>query len=836
MFRRLPARATVLVSVVLAVSTFLASCTDATGLPSSLADAGAGEDTAFRREGVGRSPKSTVASIEISPAEFAMAAGNATVLTAVARNRDGRALNTTPVWITSDPAVAVVSNGSVQALKPGIAFVTAMVGGVADTAIATVTAVVLPVASVVVSPSAAALVVGETRQFAANPVAADGISLADRPVAWSSSNEQVVRVSETGEAVAVSPGSATLAASAAGVTSVADVTVSPTPAVPVAAVTVTPAPASLTEGTTLQLHARVTDGGGAELADRPLTWVSSNEGVVKVSGDGLVSGIAAGTSTVTATAEGRVGAATVTVTPSRVAVANISLSTTAATIDAGASLQLVAVPHDAAGNELSGRAIAWTTSDAGVASVSSSGLVRGLAGGSATITAEAEGKTAAAALTVTAAPLPAPTEPTPPPTSPTPTPAEPTPEEPTPEEPAGDRVGYYVSPSGSSSGAGSKASPWDLTSVLRGSQRVAPGDTVWLRGGTYRGAFQNYLNGTAGRLIVLRALPGERATIDGDLAITGSYVAFWGIEVMNSAPNRYGGGTGRNGINQRAPGSKLINMVVHDIGQSGIGTWKEAPDAEVYGSIVYNVGWHEADRGHGHSLYVQNLNGTKSIRDNIMFNNFAYGVHAYGETNQYLRNIVFEGNVVFNSGTLAQGSPRPDYMIGGWDPATGIVYRNNFSWRNDGGLTANLSYGGTTNRDLTYVDNYFVGSVQLDPSHWASIHQSGNSVVSPSHSGSMRVVVRPNAFEQGRANVIVYNWGGAGAASADLSGVLRAGDAYEVRNVQDFYGAPVATGTFGGGSISIPLNAVAPPSPIGGSPRAPVSTGSKFHVFVVLKR
>src|SRR5690606_18527960 len=146
--------------------------------------------------------------------------------------------------------------------------------------------------------------------------------------------------------------------------------------------------------------------------------------------------------------------------------------------------------------------------------------------------------------------------------------------------------------------SGSKSNPWDLASVLRGSHSaVSAGDTVWVRGGTYRGEFISYLNGAASNLIVIRAYPGERATIDGNLAITGSYTAFWGLEVMSANPNRFGGGAGKNGVNMRAPGSKLINMVVHDIGQTGIGSWREAPNAEIYGTIVYNVGWQESDRG-----------------------------------------------------------------------------------------------------------------------------------------------------------------------------------------------------------------------------------------------
>jgi hypothetical protein len=96
-----------------------------------------------------------------------------------------------------------------------------------------------------------------------------------------------------------------------------------------------------------------------------------------------------------------------------------------------------------------------------------------------------------------------------------------------------------------------------------------------------------------------------------------------------------------------------------------------------------------------------------------------------------------------------------------------------------------------------------------------------------------QVFVRPNAYESGRATVVVYNWGHGSSVTADLSGVLPDGATYEVRNVQDLFGAPVATGTMSGGSISIPMGGVTPPTPIGGAPHAAPRTGPDFDVFIV---
>ncbi|HKC24553.1 MAG TPA: dockerin type I domain-containing protein, partial [Thermoanaerobaculia bacterium] len=49
-----------------------------------------------------------------------------------------------------------------------------------------------------------------------------------------------------------------------------------------------------------------------------------------------------------------------------------------------------------------------------------------------------------------------------------------------------------------------------------------------------------------------------------------------------------------------------------------------------------------------------------------------------------------------------------------------------------------------------------------------------------------------------------------------------------------FYGAPVLSGTYQGGSVSFPMTGLAPAAPAGMA--APAPTGPEFNVFVVLKR
>src|SRR6266849_7771792 len=91
-----------------------------------------------------------------------------------------------------------------------------------------------------------------------------------------------------------------------------------------------------------------------------------------------------------------------------VPVASVTLSLASASLTAGQTVQLTATPKDANGNPLSGRVITWTSSAAAVAAVSGSGLVTGVAVGSATITATSEGQSGTEAVTVSVPPPPPP--------------------------------------------------------------------------------------------------------------------------------------------------------------------------------------------------------------------------------------------------------------------------------------------------------------------------------------------------------------------------------------------------------------------------------------------
>jgi uncharacterized protein YjdB len=169
---------------------------------------------------------------------------------------------------------------------------------------------------------------------------------------------------------------------------------------PVASIDISPSSANVIVGSTVTLSAVPRDSAGHALSGRTIAWSSENNSLATVV-NGVVTGAAAGGPvTISATAEGKSASASIMVAP--VPVSTVSVTPAPTSVAVGSTVQLTAVTKDAAHNTLSGRAVAWSTSNASKATVSSMGLVTGIATGTATITATSEGKSASDTVTVTA--------------------------------------------------------------------------------------------------------------------------------------------------------------------------------------------------------------------------------------------------------------------------------------------------------------------------------------------------------------------------------------------------------------------------------------------------
>lgn len=168
-------------------------------------------------------------------------------------------------------------------------------------------------------------------------------------------------------------------------------------AVAVTGVTLNQTSASLLAGNTLQLTATVAP---ANATNTTVSWSSSNTSYATVDSSGLVTALAAGSVTITArTADGNYTATCALTITGTVAVSSVSLNKTVATVGVGTTTQLVATVLPSIATD---KSVTWTSSDQTKATVNASGLVTGVATGSATITVTTVdgGYTATCAVTV----------------------------------------------------------------------------------------------------------------------------------------------------------------------------------------------------------------------------------------------------------------------------------------------------------------------------------------------------------------------------------------------------------------------------------------------------
>ena len=381
--------------------------------PLSCGDGSTGSWSAVRQE--------PIASVTVSPASVNLLPNATTQLVAAVSDAQGNRLFFRPVvWSSDKPGVATVStSGLVTAVVPGSATVTASSGGKSGSA---AVSVLVPIASVTVTPPTDTIAPGASVQFTATPRDAAGNPLTGRAVTWSSTNPTAASLGGTGLASGGSAGGVTtIMASSEGVTGRARLTVSTRVAGNVAGewtfveqFTVYDdfgnlVPLCNDAGSFVLNQTGFTfDGSAGQTGDcateapRPIA-----DGVISDQSVSFFTGVCQYYVTLTTAPDSLNGGASCTdgSTASIQAVraappASITVTPDAATILGGTTLQLTAVVRDAAGNTLYTHPVTWTSDNGAIAAVTSSGVVSGTSVGTATITAAADPVSAASAITV----------------------------------------------------------------------------------------------------------------------------------------------------------------------------------------------------------------------------------------------------------------------------------------------------------------------------------------------------------------------------------------------------------------------------------------------------
>ena len=336
----------------------------------------------------------SVGSVTIQPSSVTMIQNGTQQLTATVQDVNNVILPRPVTWTTSNAGIATVSaaNGLVTGVTPGTATISATREGVSGT----ITVTVLPatIAAVTVQPSISSIRAGNTVALTATPRDAAGVAIVGRAITWRSSSATIATVSAAGSVTGVAAGRATITATSENVNGTATVDVG----APVETMTVTPGTATVKVGLTLTLVPIVRDANGTLISDRPITWTSSSPAVATVSSGGVVIGVTAGTTTITATCEGKTATATITVVVPPVATVTVQPATV--TLSAGATTTLSTVNRDDEGNIVIGRLVRWSVDDESIATVTSAGVVTGVSPGTTTVTANSEGMLGTALVTV----------------------------------------------------------------------------------------------------------------------------------------------------------------------------------------------------------------------------------------------------------------------------------------------------------------------------------------------------------------------------------------------------------------------------------------------------
>jgi hypothetical protein len=202
----------------------------------------------------------------------------------------------------------------------------------------------------------------------------------------------------------------------------------------------------------------------------------------------------------------------------------------------------------------------------------------------------------------------------------------------------------------------------------------------------------------------------------------------------------------------------------------------------------------------------------------------------------YWKSAEVRGNVIY---AVSSGNDNADQILAtvqtsqGWfDRLSRLVRPDSYQWDQnhyfDGtDLHAPFMFDAATNPH---------GGAKLEFAQWRG--QTGFDAHSDFANGrpaGRAVIVRPNAYERGRAHVAVYNWARDPAVPVPLDSIgLRPGDAFEVRDAQNFFGPPLMTATYDGRPVEVPMTGRAVAPFVGSTAFSATHTPIEFGAFVVL--
>lgn len=348
-------------------------------------------------------PAADIVSVAVTPATASVAKGATQAFVATASYTDGSSRDVTvgAAWASATPAVATVNAGS--GVATGVTVGTSVISAAFSGKTGTATLTVLPatLVSVALVPQNPSVNIGATRQFAVTGTFSDATKadVTANSTFQSGTPAKATINASSGLALGVSAGTSLITATSGGISASTTLTVNPATLV---SLSVAPQGPVLQIGATQQLAATATysDASSADVTAQS-TFVAATPANAKVGATGIVTGVAPGSSVITASFGGQNASTTATVNAATLV--SIAVTPTPVTIGVAGLQQFNAIAtYSDNTSRIITSSVSWTSANLAIATVLPTGVATGVAPGTTTITATSGLNAGSATLTVTA--------------------------------------------------------------------------------------------------------------------------------------------------------------------------------------------------------------------------------------------------------------------------------------------------------------------------------------------------------------------------------------------------------------------------------------------------
>ena len=342
----------------------------------------------------------TLDSINVTPGDISIANGTSTNLQATGFYSDSSSQNLTSQvsWQSNDPDIAEInSSGSLTSKNTGNTIVTASLNGQTSSTSITVTSAIL--SSINITPGQTSIANGTSSSLLATGLYTDQTTQdLTQQVSWRSNNNAISDIDFNGVVSGNSVGTSIITASLGTISNTASVDITTATLI---SINVTPNVTSIANGTNTSLIASgfYTDDSTQDLTQQ-VSWQSDDSNILEVSSSGVVTARSVGSATITASFEGQSNSSSITVTTATLESITVSPNSSSLPNGTNINLQATGFYSDSTSQDLTAQ-VSWQSNDSAIAETSSLGLVTARSIGSATITANFNGKSSSSSITIT---------------------------------------------------------------------------------------------------------------------------------------------------------------------------------------------------------------------------------------------------------------------------------------------------------------------------------------------------------------------------------------------------------------------------------------------------